>query len=217
MRIGILSDIHADPVALCCAIRRLLEHHVHRIVCLGDLVDKGPDDEGVIDTIRQYCISTVQGNHDEAAIIRAEGRANVSDGDWERVARSEKKNVLSPAYISFLRSLPVTRWAIWEGKRVLMTHDGLGVLGFSLDQFHPPKAYKKMLKKSDADVVLMGHTHIPTASDYGGIRLLNPGSVCHKRARDSHTVGVLTLPSMDFEVYAIDSGRAQRTRDIFGA
>ncbi len=43
MRVGVLSDVHANLHALDEALHRLVFfHHVHRIVCLGDVVEKAP-------------------------------------------------------------------------------------------------------------------------------------------------------------------------------
>ena len=36
---------------------------------------------------------------------------------------------------------------------------------------------------------------------------MNPGSVIGTRARDSHTCGVLTLPTLELEIFALDDGR----------
>ena len=42
MRLGIISDIHANLEALEVAISRLIEEEVDEIVCLGDVIDTTP-------------------------------------------------------------------------------------------------------------------------------------------------------------------------------
>lgn len=48
MRVGIISDVHAQPDALRRALGWLETLDVALNICAGDLVDKGPDDLGVI-------------------------------------------------------------------------------------------------------------------------------------------------------------------------
>ena len=48
MRLGLISDIHADLGALDAALGALVERRVDRIVCAGDVVEKGPDGDAVV-------------------------------------------------------------------------------------------------------------------------------------------------------------------------
>lgn len=43
-------------------------------------------------------------------------------------------------------------------------------------------------KAENADVLLCGHTHVPLYDEYGGLKVLNPGSI-----RDSRTYGCITV------------------------
>lgn len=65
MKIGIISDIHADPTALDKALSRLRDkHQVDMILCAGDLTGYGNQPNDVIDRLRTENIPTVKGNHD---------------------------------------------------------------------------------------------------------------------------------------------------------
>ncbi|MGH8673907.1 MAG: metallophosphoesterase family protein [Burkholderiales bacterium] len=56
------------------ALRSGLERQrCDRIVCLGDLVDGGPDNEAVIETVQQRGVACVRGNHDETNDIKLPG------------------------------------------------------------------------------------------------------------------------------------------------
>ncbi len=66
MKVGILSDVHGDYGALDTTLHKMkTEHQVSRILCAGDLVGRGPEQNRVVDCIRQNKITTVRGNHDE--------------------------------------------------------------------------------------------------------------------------------------------------------
>ena len=72
MRIGILSDIHANLQALEAVQEDIesLEEPVERFYCLGDVVGYGADPNACCDIIRDICEFTVIGNHDAAVCGR---------------------------------------------------------------------------------------------------------------------------------------------------
>lgn len=46
----------------------------------------------------------------------------------------------------------------------------------------------------DVDVIVRGHSHIPSVQCHGGVQLVNPGSASQRRKQPSCTVGVLEIP-----------------------
>ncbi len=64
-RIAIISDIHGNHAGLMAALDDIAAQHCDRVVCLGDLVEGGPDNEQVIATLKARQIPCVCGNHDE--------------------------------------------------------------------------------------------------------------------------------------------------------
>ena len=64
-RTAIISDVHGNHPGLLAALADIERQGCDRILCLGDLVEGGPDNEAVIDTIRSRGIASVRGNHDE--------------------------------------------------------------------------------------------------------------------------------------------------------
>jgi predicted phosphodiesterase len=65
MRVAVLSDIHANLVALDAVIDSL--GSVDAVWHLGDVVGYGPDPDGVVNRLRSIRAVGVQGNHDAAA------------------------------------------------------------------------------------------------------------------------------------------------------
>jgi diadenosine tetraphosphatase ApaH/serine/threonine PP2A family protein phosphatase len=66
MRVAVLSDIHANLVALDAVIASL--GSVDGIWHLGDVVGYGPDPDGVVERLGSLGAVGVRGNHDAAAI-----------------------------------------------------------------------------------------------------------------------------------------------------
>ena len=65
MRTAIISDIHGNYAGLLAVLADIEEQRCDRIVCLGDLVDGGPQSIEVVQLVQERSILTVQGNHDE--------------------------------------------------------------------------------------------------------------------------------------------------------
>ena len=72
-RIAIISDIHGNHAGLVAALKDIDGQGCDQIVCLGDLVDGGPDNEAVIETLQQRGVPCVRGNHDETNDIELPG------------------------------------------------------------------------------------------------------------------------------------------------
>lgn len=191
MRLGLVSDIHASLRSLVRAFDILADHRVDRVACMGDIVHKGSDGEAVIRLLRDHWVLCVQGNHDANAVRRAR-----DEGD---------PGGLSPSAIDWLAALPAERAYVWDGVRVCIAHAGPG--GYD-DYVWPelPRRLKRAMRTLPYDLVLLGHTHVPMRVEHAGVCVVNPGSVIGTRTRDSHTCGVLTLPSRTLEVLSLDDG-----------
>ena len=64
MKIALISDIHGNLPALEAVLEDIHERKADKIVCLGDLIGKGPSTKEIIDLCRNYCDYVVQGNWD---------------------------------------------------------------------------------------------------------------------------------------------------------
>ena len=64
MKIGVISDIHANIYGLQAVLYELREKRVELILCAGDVVGYYPFVNEVCDLVRQWEIVTVKGNHD---------------------------------------------------------------------------------------------------------------------------------------------------------
>jgi predicted phosphodiesterase len=79
-----------------------------------------------------------------------------------------------------------------------------------------PKAlFEEIAKAVDAEVIILGHTHIQMHIQVDGQIIINPGAVYGNASSDSvydkpeitrHTCGVLSLPELSFDIYDIESG-----------
>jgi predicted phosphodiesterase len=61
MRISIISDLHANLTAL-----ESIHEPYDLLLCLGDLVDYGPQPREAIHWVRERALRVIRGNHDHA-------------------------------------------------------------------------------------------------------------------------------------------------------
>lgn len=121
---AILSDVHANAVALKAVLADCTERKVDEIVCLGDIVGYGPDPAECLDLIRERCAWTLCGNHDVALFLPVP----VGFNKIAREALAWHRSVLEPGFWlgrkrkqerwSWLRSLEAAR----EDDAVLYVH-----------------------------------------------------------------------------------------------
>lgn len=194
LRIGLISDIHARLPALHRALDLLESAQVDRVVCLGDVVEKGPDGDAVVSLLQRLCIPTVRGNHDDNAVRHAllEGR---------------RATGLSDGSLAWLAALPDTREYLWAGKFVVLAHGSPADRALGVVPEDIPKRVRKDLRARGVDAVLLGHTHRPMRLRFRDAWLFNPGSVSHGRCGLGATCAVLTLPQMRLDVCALETGR----------
>lgn len=183
MDIGVISDIHGDIKALETVIDRLDNiHRVSHILCAGDLIGRGSEEDRVVDIIRERDIPTVCGNHDE--FVHGLSRENRE----------------------FLKMLPVDWEGEFDGAGVFMCHGKPGSNSWGLYRDHASDTLLGMMLTSlQVDVLITGHTHMPLYVRVKEGCVINPGSIyTFKSARTtSHTYGVLHLPDLTFDLYDV--------------
>jgi predicted phosphodiesterase len=217
MRLGVLSDIHANAHALDAALAFLAMQDVDAYVCGGDLVGYGAAPN---ECVRRVCALPghhVAGNHDLIAVGR------LGDERCDQRARESlrwTRDVLEDDCRALLAELPLVA-------RV----DGVAVHHGSPSD---PREYVRTEAQAlgaldevrrvapETDVLVLGHTHEPLAvgrrrgtllrGETGAVRLLpdeltllNPGSVGQSRHRDPRArVMVLDLAARFASFHRVD-------------
>jgi putative phosphoesterase len=189
MKIGVIADIHGDYTALTTALDRLEhQHRVEHILCAGDLVGRGPRPEEVVQLIRQRGIPSVKGNHDEwAAGVSAES-------------------------VRYLESLPINWQQRFGSNSVYMCHGKPGSNVWGLYRDHVSDTLLNMMLGSlKADVLIVGHTHVPMFIRVANGIVVNPGSLYtfDSMRATSHTYGILNLPELTFDLYDLTVERME--------
>lgn len=152
MRILIVSDIHANLNALNSVLSDA--GHFDRIWCLGDIVGYGPDPNGCIETLRQYDLLCVAGNHDWAVLEKLDIDEFNSDA---RQAALWTRNQLTVNNLEWLDALPEELPAQFGTYTIVHGSPRYPIWEYVLT---PAIAFSNF-DHFDTPVCFMGHTHVP--------------------------------------------------------
>ncbi len=204
MRIGLVSDIHANAVALE-AVRDAMPR-VDRTLCAGDVVGYNPHPRECVETVREAGWPTVQGNHDRAVETPERYRHNEMAHAGLRHARER----LDEDQRAWLAGLPESRTVLDGQVRVVHSHPT------DLDRYVMPSGFAALGPHlGDERVLVLGHTHVQHHERVEGTLVVNPGSVGQPRDGDPRAAfAVLDIedegrPSVEEHRVAYDVERVQ--------
>lgn len=170
MRIGVVSDIHANLEALEAVLADLERRAPDALVCLGDFVGYGPDPNACVDRLAHGLRAAVVGNHDQAAV----GARSIDDFNlFAQEAIVWTRQVLTDATRAALTALPVRV----ELEGLLLVH---GSPRQPTDEYILDARTALASFAAEAfTVALVGHTHQPAvfveARRRTTMRALTPG------------------------------------------
>ncbi|HAX74124.1 MAG TPA: metallophosphatase family protein [Firmicutes bacterium] len=112
-KIAIISDIHGNLPALEAVLNDINKRDVSKVICLGDLVGKGPQSKEVIEVCKKTCDTIVAGNWDH---FISDEKTVVDDSIlWYRQQITEEG-------LAYLRQLPHVVGFYLSGKYVRLFH-----------------------------------------------------------------------------------------------
>ena len=171
MKIVIISDIHGNLEAL-----RGLPEDFDELWVLGDLVDYGPNPGEVVDFVKAAASVVIRGNHDNAVGFNEDPRCASPFREMAQVMQQYTSSVLSESQKQFLRDLPLRAERTLRGMKVSMCH---AVPSDPLFTYCPPGSprWESELEFAQAEILLVGHTHLVLDRKFGERRVVNPGSL----------------------------------------
>jgi putative phosphoesterase len=169
MKIGIVSDIHAQPQAL----RRALEDmpSVDLVLCAGDVISDYRFCAETVDILRRAQVQCIQGNHEE-------GFFGGCNPDYLRRCQRE----FAPELLDFLALAPLSLELEVAGAKVLMVHASPWEPVNEYIYLRSPRLAR--FAQLPYDFVIFGHTHVPMVHQANGVTVINPGSCSQPRDQD---------------------------------
>lgn len=181
MRFSVFGDIHGNLIALKAAYAAAQAAGVEKIYHLGDLGGYSPFVNEVVDFLIDHGIDGVQGNYDETVARDAEHcgckaedpvqeeMANRSFA-WTKAHATEKTK-------NYLGNLPPEIAFAAGGRTVALFHATPKKNNLYWHEDRPEKFFREMGDKTDADILIYGHTHKPYRRDFENRIFINAGSV----------------------------------------
>jgi predicted phosphodiesterase len=202
VRIAVISDIHGNWHALEAVFAAVEQERVDEIWCLGDIVGYGPQPNQCVEATQGRTAISLIGNHDLAALGKVETTDFSPDAAVSAKWTADELSGDSRAYLDTLQPKGER-----SGAELFHASPRDPVWEYILSE----SAVRDALSRTSAELVLVGHSHIPIAlklsngeSLAGGLAkggseldlsdgrwLLNPGSVGQPRDGDPRAAYLL--------------------------
>lgn len=205
MKIGLISDVHGDYPSLLKALRIFKSEHVNKILCAGDLVEKGEQGDEVVALINQLKIPCVLGNHDE----QAPGNQQWLKDNMDTAHPNVKNQILKPETLDIIEQFPRKLRYEWQKLRILLCHGSPASNVEYLMTTAPYERFAEHARRARADIILCGHTHRPMHYLVEDVHFINPGATCEGEFISSNTCAILTIPQKSVTLYHLDTGTSE--------
>ena len=216
MRIALLSDIHGNPLALEAVLADIAaQGGVDIYWLLGDFASLGYDPVGVLERVTQLPNAFfLRGNHDRYTVT--------GERPGPTLEQAQDNPKLMPLLLTMAANLAWTQgqirasgWWDWlaqlplelrltlpDGTRLLGVHaapgldDGTGITPILSDG-----ELRDVLAPAGADLVIVGHTHVPLDRTVEQVRVVNLGSVSNPmKPRREASYAMLQADSAGYNV-----------------
>jgi predicted phosphodiesterase len=184
VRIALISDLHANEVALRAVLADVDRIGCDEVICLGDVATLGPRPNAVIELVRERTTRRILGNHDDFMLnpglihTYTEVPVVVESVEWCRAR-------LSADEIAFLGTFsPHLELPLDGAGTLVLFHGTLRSHMEDLLATTPPEEVDEMLMGRLGTVMAGGHTHLQMTRQHRGILIDNPGWA-GRRCRDN--------------------------------
>ncbi len=184
MKYAVISDIHGNMEALEAVLKDIETEQADKILCLGDLAMAGPEPAAAVERIKALVeegkIDCIQGNTDKMIADFSEDILKNLQSKNEIMANALQADVkaLNGEQKNFLKNLPVNHEFNYLNTKILMVHGSPRKNDENIFPEMPMEEIEEMVKDTDADIILCGHTHVPCGYQTESRKtIVNDGSV----------------------------------------
>ena len=208
-RTALLSDVHGNAVALRAVAAVLDAEGIDRAVCLGDMLQGGPEPAACVELLRERGWPVVMGNAD-AFLLDAHALDGSDETVTERMLELRAWSVaqLAPAQLELVEAYAATVEAdLGDGRTLLACHGTPSSYHAFVFPTTPDEEFRAALGDVGADVVAGGHIHLPYVRRLDDKLFVNPGSVGFSYAHGQPPDDVRADPWASYAVVATGGGR----------
>ncbi|MDR6465847.1 metallophosphoesterase [Chryseobacterium sediminis] len=206
IQIAVFSDVHGNLPALEVVLKDIEKRGIRQRFCLGDLVDFAPWGNEVIEKIRSLNIPCLMGNHDERIAFDIPvvplSKHSEEETNARFIAIDHSKKHITEENKTFLSELPFHLKLNYKvGKKhwnIQLVHSSLSSNDTYLYELEKDEIFTDMLKDSQSDVIVMGHTHLSFKKQFENKTwAINCGSV--GRSKEENRLASYVIFTLDEE------------------
>jgi len=169
VKIGVISDIHANIDALDAVISEMKDRSINHILCSGDIVGYHTFPDETVHRLREIGATCIRGNHDNDVVNKMFNITKSPD-----IFRFTYDS-LSDESLAWLESLPFTCESRFESVSIKVVHGSPEDIEEYL--FEGGANSRSYAETCVHDVLIAGHTHFPWVEQIGSTLFINSGSV----------------------------------------
>lgn len=206
MKIGIMTDIHSNILALDTLLAEFAHHDLDEILFAGDAVGLGPRPEEVVQRLMTIPnLRAVAGNSD---LYMREEFAGISQASGLQEHYAWTKERLSARSLEFLASFPLEQTLEREGKTFHLIHYPMTAPGVYKPYLYPSTwtGITELFSNYKADVHVYGHEHSGYWEQQDGRWFVNTRSLgCPARTNGLARGGIFSFQNgrIKFEYVAV--------------
>ncbi len=210
MRIGVITDIHNNVVALNAVLEILDKENCEQIICCGDIIGIGPYPEETVQLIMQNPdIIAVRGKHERYLLEGMPTQVpNEEDMGYEEMEHHKwEHSLLYNESIRLLERLPYRKDFALGGFHFAVMHYCMDRSSNRyINGTRNPKLEDcyRMISDVYADVILYGHDHKPSVSRDERRLFANFGSLgCPAKDGNIARASILTINNANLDVESV--------------
>ena len=180
MRVAVISDIHANLIALQEVLKDIENEKCEHIICLGDLILAGPQPISIMDFIHQQNWTIIQGNTDKLIAEYGSEILEMMKEKYPVMANAivDDMNYVTEETQNFLKELPPQLEMDIDGVKILFVHGSPRANNEDILPEMPLEVVEEIIEGTQEKLILCGHTHVPCGYQTNtGQTVVNVGSV----------------------------------------
>jgi len=192
MKLGIISDIHANPYGLEAVLSCL--ESCDYILCAGDISGYSPLINETIEIFKTSNIFSIMGNHDYFLLHGCP----LSKNDIVQTSVMLTQKLIDPEYLRIIKDLHMMKVIDLDDIKIKIVHGSpMNILEGYVYPDTPldPKKFRM----DEEDVLILGHTHYQMIKQFKNFKIINPGS-CGQPRDGTFKAGYAILDTLTLQI-----------------
>lgn len=216
MKIGVISDVHSNLIALEKTFTKFNDEKINSIICLGDVIGIGPYPEKCIQFLidnQERLLSFIKGNH-ENYLLNGIPRKNHNEekakpmNDEQIATHVWNHSKLNNEQVEYIKKLKNNDYIEVEGKKIIIEHYPMDCNNKFKQFIKSPsqKDIEELFNDKKADIYLFGHTHNKYYTCINEKYYINPGSLGCPINSNCASAGILEITNnkIDYKTLEIE-------------